>query len=205
MVIKMTIDNLFNELRQNMRYLGLITALTVACGNNEFKCPEGTQKKQMPGMDYCMNDKGKPHGPAVRMYPSGAIAARINFIDGKASGKFQSWYENEDIAIDGAFDDDKLDGLMKAWNEEGVKIAEVEFQRGKLHGRFNSWYDNGQLHEKGECEKGKPVGEWTIKYEDGTVVYGPAPANIQIMKTVTEGRNPCDSSQTLKSLSEHLL
>lgn len=206
----MTIETIFKELRQNMMYLGLVAALTAGCGNNELNCPDGTQKEQKQlfqggNMEYCMNDNGKAHGPAVRRYPNGAVEGRLNFVDGKASGKFQAWYENGNIAVEGVFVDDNLDGLMEVWNEKEVKITEIEFQKGKLHGKFRTWYDNGQLHERGECKEGQPDGEWTIKYENGTVVYGPAPADLQMMRNITGKHKPCDSSQILTEICNRLL
>ncbi|MCI7224038.1 toxin-antitoxin system YwqK family antitoxin [Fusobacterium sp.] len=91
---------------------------------------------------------------------------RAYFVNGRAVGKWITFYNNGNIKSITNWEDGKLNGKYILYENNGTKSMETIFFNGKENGYYNSYYENGNLRMSGYYEMGKPIGTW--EYFDRT-------------------------------------
>lgn len=104
----------------------------------------------------------------TELYTGKAVAKkdRFYFKNGRATGKWISFYNNGNIKSIINWQDGKLNGKYILYENDGTKSMETIYLNGKEDGYYNSYYSNGVLRMSGHYKLGKPVGTW--EYFDKT-------------------------------------
>ncbi len=83
------------------------------------------------------------------------------------TGKYVTYYDNEQKKKEGDFKDGKMVGQWTSWYEDGQKREEEFLKDGEGDGLYISWHDNGQKSSEGNYISGKRDGQWTDWHENG--------------------------------------
>jgi hypothetical protein len=118
---------------------------------------------------WCADERGRRHGPWVRLYEDGRPRLSGGYRDGRRHGSFRAWYRSGQLEGLSQFQGGLEHGLQELWYESGVKKAETPFDKGAEHGLQRVWHDNGQLQVRGEYARGEPVGRWVWTSRTGEV------------------------------------
>ena len=89
---------------------------------------------------------GVPHGKWLQFYPNGSLKCIENWNEGKLSGKY-ILYKNDE-----------------------TKILENNYFNGKDHGKYFMFHENGGKYITAEFEHGKPIGIWYYYSDHGKLV-----------------------------------
>lgn len=96
---------------------------------------------------------------------------RSFYKDGKATGKWISFYENGDLKSIENWENGLLNGKYILYKKNRIKIIEQYYLNGKDHGKYIIYHDNQKPYIVGEFNNGKPSGKWKFYNENGTL-YG---------------------------------
>lgn len=89
------------------------------------------------------------------------------FKNGRAKGKWITFYKNDNIKSIVNWEDGKLNGKYILYNNDGKKSLETIYLNGKENGHYLAFYSNGNLRVKGEYDMGKPIGNWEYFDKNG--------------------------------------
>ena len=85
---------------------------------------------------------------------------RYFYKDGKADGRWITFYKNGNIKSIVNWSDGKFNGKYILYNNDGKKILETYYVDSQENGPYYVYYDNGILRIKGEYISGNPTGKW---------------------------------------------
>lgn len=91
---------------------------------------------------------------------------RFYFLNGRAYGKWLTFYNNGNIKSIINWKDGKLHGKYILYQNDGTKSSEAIYFEGKENGPYKTYHKNGLLRMTGQYEMGKPIGTW--EYFDNT-------------------------------------
>jgi antitoxin component YwqK of YwqJK toxin-antitoxin module len=158
------------------------------------RCPGGRRIGEPPPAGQsitCVNAKGQPHGAQLSWYPSGQLAMKASFREGKMDGEqtvFQKdghpaqrghWAaglktgEWSSFGPDGAvyergpFERGMRTGVWKRFDRDGKLDSETRWRDDLRHGLYVEYHPDGSKEEAGEYEKDKKTGLWTEWSRDG--------------------------------------
>lgn len=102
---------------------------------------------------YYLNDE---------LYTGKAVSKkdRFYFIDGRANGKWITFYNNGNIKSIINWEMGKLHGKYILYENDGTKSSEAVYFQGKENGPYKTYHKNGRLRMSGQYEMGKPIGTW---------------------------------------------
>lgn len=141
--------------------LALVVLLPdVVPADGALVCPPGTERREASRADtrdaWCERPGTNPEnleGPFVSWHPTGAVAVRGQYRDGKPGGDWKSWHPT------------------------GAQSGEVTFVDGKPTGMLLGWYPNGQASFVGGFRDGMAIGVMETFDPDGrmrsAIDYGP--------------------------------
>lgn len=115
---------------------------------------------KVKGTYYYINDEELYTGKAVFKRD------RFYFKNGRATGKWITFYNNGNIKSIINWEDGKLNGKYILYEKDGTKSMETIYFNGKENGYYNSYYKNGVLRMRGQYKMGQPFGTW--EYFDST-------------------------------------
>lgn len=95
---------------------------------------------------------------------------RFYYKDGKANGKWLTFYTNGNLKSICSWTKGHLDGKYIVYSEMGKKIMELNYSDGKENGAYAIYYDNGSLRIRGQYQNGKPIGKWEYFDVNGKIV-----------------------------------
>ena len=137
-------------------------------------------------------DKEPENGWFLQYYPSGIIAVKGQYENGKMQGKWEYFHGNGEIKNIFLVKNGIMDGPYTECNEAGIEIAKGQYKDGKkdgewvwryetgelkeignykddvLHGPYIAYYKNHHIREKGRYSKGKLHGDYVTYFADGT-------------------------------------
>lgn len=118
-------------------------------GRMDGKTYIGTWKYYQKNSDQLLtlenyNDKGELIGERLVYYPSGQIAEKQNYIDGKLQGE-SFWLSEKNVMLKSfIYENGELHGQAKFYNPKGELVSEGQYKRGKKDGVWN-YYEDGKL------------------------------------------------------------
>lgn len=89
------------------------------------------------------------------------------FENGRARGKWITFYKNGNIKSIINWENGKLNGKYILYKSDGKKSLEIIYLNGKENGEYKAFYSNGNLRIKGEYTMGKPSGSWEYFNDKG--------------------------------------
>ena len=88
---------------------------------------------------------GKASGLWESWYASGQIQDKQNYKNNSSVGKTESWYANGQLRLRFIRNNDgQLDGLQETWYINGQPESHCNYRNGKKYGLCEMWYRNGQ-------------------------------------------------------------
>lgn len=90
------------------------------------------------------NNKGELVGERLIYYPSGQIAEKQNYTDGKLHGE-SFWLSEKNVVLKSyIYENGELHGVAQFYNPKGELLSEGQYKRGKKDGVWK-YYENGKL------------------------------------------------------------
>lgn len=90
------------------------------------------------------NSKGALTGEYTVYYPSGQIAEKRNYVNGKLEG-LAVWYSLKNVVLkEMIYENDELHGVAKFYNPKGELVSEGQYKRDKKDGLWK-YYEAGEL------------------------------------------------------------
>lgn len=90
------------------------------------------------------NNNGELIGERLVYYPSGQIAEKQNYVNGKLHGE-SYWLSEKNVVLKTyIYENDELHGLAKFYNPKGELVSEGQYKRGKKDGVWK-YYEDGEL------------------------------------------------------------
>jgi len=124
----------------------LILTLTACNASEELELSNLVERNDLY---YKINDE-KPFSGAIVDFFNKEQDFKKEYAqikDGQRHGKYQSWYENQQVKLDG------------------------EYKQGKRDGEWIEYYDNGQIKTKGNYLDDKKNGQWSEWFKGDVLVY----------------------------------
>lgn len=90
------------------------------------------------------NDKGELIGERLVYYPSGQLAEKKTYSNGKLQGESFSLSERNVVLKTYIYENGELHGAAKFYNPKGELLTEGQYKRDKKHGVWK-YYENGEL------------------------------------------------------------
>lgn len=95
---------------------------------------------------------------------------RNYYLNGKAHGKWLTFYSNGNLKSIENWKDGKLYGKYILYQENGTKIFETTYLNGKDNGDYFLYHKNGLLQVQGRFSNGVPKGVWKYFNNKGKLV-----------------------------------
>ncbi|WP_396600765.1 toxin-antitoxin system YwqK family antitoxin [Algibacter sp. R77976] len=93
------------------------------------------------------NDKGELIGERLVYYPSGQLAEKKNYSNGKLHGE-SFWLSEKNVVLKSyIYENDELHGKAQFYNPKGELLSEGQYKRGKKDGVWK-FYEDGKLIRK---------------------------------------------------------
>ncbi len=110
----------------------------------------------------------QPHG-IIEIYNinTKTLDERENYKNGKLDGLYESFHENNKLAIRSNYKNGKLDGLYEEWWDNGQLATKSNYKNGELNGLWERWWDNGILWENKNYKNGELDGLQEYFYDNG--------------------------------------
>lgn len=114
-----------------------------------FTCPTGSSQQKVDSRvpdgraQACVTNNGSRHGPVAEWYPSGQLARRGSYLNGKQDGMWDFWFDSGKKLQQGSFREGAPDGLWTYWHPLGAKAEEATFVGGKKNGPASLWDSDG--------------------------------------------------------------
>lgn len=138
-----------------------ILVLSLLFGLNTFSMTTEVNKSDLKvkNTTYYLNEE---------LYTGKAVSKkdRFYFVEGKANGKWITFYSNDNIKSIINWEAGKLHGKYILYESDGTKSSEAIYFQGKENGPYKTYHKNGRLRMSGYYEMGKPIGTW--EYYDST-------------------------------------
>ncbi len=88
----------------------------------------------------------------------------------KATGVWNSWYENSQISNIDNYENDFLNGTSESFYPNGQKESTINYFKGVKEGLATYWHNNGQKKSEGKYSNNNKSGnEWKYWDENGKV------------------------------------
>jgi hypothetical protein len=87
-------------------------------------------------------------GAALRWHENGSLGERIEYLDGKKHGTYQSWFEDGALAFRGNYAAGRKHGVVETWWNDGVQRSMSHYQFGIAEGTQLEWYASGALFKE---------------------------------------------------------
>lgn len=137
-------------------------------------CPLHTTERRSPGDDgaelSCVDERGRRHGPLVRLHPSGTPKLRGTYVGGRRHGVFLAWFPSGRLEGRSAYQHGLEHGLEELYYESGRLRARTTYQEGKKHGRHLAWHENGKIAADGTYVHGEAAEGWVLLDEEGRAI-----------------------------------
>lgn len=144
------------------KILFILLCLNLLFSLNSFSAISEVNKSDLKVKNtiYYLNDE---------LYTGKAIAKkdRFYFKEGKANGKWITFYSNGNIKSIINWEEGKLSGKYILYESNGQKSSEAVYYQGKENGAYKTYHKNGQIRMSGQYEMGKPVGTWEYFDKNG--------------------------------------
>ncbi|WP_291259472.1 toxin-antitoxin system YwqK family antitoxin [Fusobacterium sp.] len=95
---------------------------------------------------------------------------RNYYLNGKANGKWLTFYPNGNLKSIENWKNGKLFGKFVLYQENGNKIFETVYLNGKDNGKYLLFHKNGVLQVQGTFSNGIPKGTWKYYNKSGKLV-----------------------------------
>ena len=114
--------------------------------------------------------EGKPVGPMIRYYDSGAIRAKMDFdAQGKRSYA-ELYYKGGKKAAEGIYESQDKDSVWTYYSEfDGTLRMRETYAGGKLHGASYNYYPSGEVSEEVHWDTNSREGPWIQYFEGGGI------------------------------------
>ncbi len=119
-----------------------------------------------------LKTKGTTYFYSDKLFDGKAVEGRDRyyFQNGKANGKWISFYKNGNIKSIVNWKDGKLNGKYIIYLKNGTKISEVYYSMGKENGSYLIFFQNGKPRITGQYSNAKPVGIWKFYNKKGKLI-----------------------------------
>lgn len=87
---------------------------------------------------------GLEHGNVDFYFPSGIKKEHREFNDGKKTGIWITWDEDNVKIAEAGYQDDIKDGNWNVWDNNGVILYEMHYTMGKKSGIWRQWDETGR-------------------------------------------------------------
>jgi len=110
------------------------------------------------------------HGKSVYYYKEGQllenklqVERRVNFLDGKQHGLYQTYFYNGKLKQEGHFVNGKKQGKWSEYSINGQLFAQMNYKDDFLHGWVSAFDQKGQLKRKAFYLRGEELSEKELK------------------------------------------
>ena len=94
----------------------------------ELDCPIRTRMNQSANLTFCATPRGTKHGPYVRYYESGAVAAEGKYEYGTREGFWVEYHQNGELRLEGEYDDGERIGTWYRFNRDGEEVSVTTYE-----------------------------------------------------------------------------
>lgn len=101
---------------------------------------------------------GKRHGTLERWAADGSPMFRAEYCTGRRNGQITSWWPNGNIRSFSNFQNDLLHGEVVQWYADGKIFKRLNYKQGKEDGLQKAWRKNGKLYANFEVRNGRTFG-----------------------------------------------
>lgn len=119
---------------------------------------------------------GKREGKWDKYYECDQLHTVSNYSNGKLDGEYFEWYDTGKKSRRCFYSNDVQTGFSISWHKNGEKKSEGYYdENGREHGDWLSWYDNGCRDDFSTWSHGTKSGpyyKWTLGPLDALEVYG---------------------------------
>jgi antitoxin component YwqK of YwqJK toxin-antitoxin module len=102
--------------------------------------------------------QGKESGIWKTFYENGYLKECRQFENGRKTGRYQAWWDKGVKQLDYFFKDDEYEGTCKEWNTAGLLTKEMNYKNGHEEGPQQCWYDNGKIKANYVIRNGRRFG-----------------------------------------------
>lgn len=106
-------------------------------------------------------------GSSVERYPSGNVAERITYANGKKHGLRKRWFPSGILSYRASYQEGRLHGVSQTWWKSGIMRSESQYVMGVAQGLQRQWYPCGQLFKEVNLVDGKEEGMQRAWRENG--------------------------------------
>ncbi|WBV60041.1 toxin-antitoxin system YwqK family antitoxin [Chryseobacterium camelliae] len=130
--------------------------------------PKPTENKDIAS-DKEHQSKGIKGNEEVKKYNDSGklLASGYKSPDGKATGRWEFYYESGKLKEEGSFKDGKETGWWKIYFESGKPKETGNYKNGLKDGEWKIYFENGNLDMVTNHKDGKLVGEGKTYYQNG--------------------------------------
>jgi len=100
---------------------------------------------------------GKKHGLSYKYYVGGSPSEMHEWQNNLKNGKWEQYYENDQVRIAGGFVADSLNGAFVSYNPDGSLSITGSYQMGAMHGTWTYYSETGEE-------------EFSVEYIDGRML-----------------------------------
>ena len=108
-----------------------------ACRGSRFSiCPEGMSlddKHSRPAQSAWCRTRDRTRAEYIEFQPGGKAKRQIcDFREGRAEGRFVTWFPNGKVWISGQFAAGRPQGRWSQWDKSGARVSEGEYRDGRF-------------------------------------------------------------------------
>ncbi|GAB4489187.1 MAG: hypothetical protein OHK0019_06500 [Saprospiraceae bacterium] len=119
----------------------------------------------------CANEQQKQTYERIERLENGAVARRVQIVNGKKEGKMTDYYPDGKLRGERLFQNDKQVGRTVLYHPGG-QVMEVQYYvDGLKEGGDTIWYENGQVQFSSWFKNGKKNGYLRKWSPEGKVVF----------------------------------
>jgi len=147
--------------------------------DNEFsvikrigKIPDGMVWAYYPSGEIAEKSNyknGKLHGVYKRYYKDGTLSSEASYKDGRSHGSYKSYNKNGKLSSESNYKDNEFHGIHKNYYDNGVLRSESNYIHGKLDGLSKKYYENGVLETESHNKDGNPIGTLKWYFPNGKI------------------------------------
>jgi antitoxin component YwqK of YwqJK toxin-antitoxin module len=128
------------------------------------------------GCQVCRSATETDQGPVNQLkdglwtwwHANAAVEKRGAFELGARTGRWQSWFDNNQLMLENTFVDDKETGPSRGYYRDGKKRFEGSYVVGAEDGEWTTLHADGSIASIGRYAAGKKTGRWKYNYAGGT-------------------------------------
>ena len=92
-----------------------------------LECPIRTREERSVNQQWCSTPRGTKHGPFVRWYDNGTIAAQGEYEYDAKHGLWTEYHPNGAMREEGSYKDGERVGMWITWGSDGEELVAVDY------------------------------------------------------------------------------